>query len=67
MVKRSVLVTQRWFAAFETQPQNRFEGLFSKTDKPLMHMDLKEAIKPYDAQSMQRDAGRARSNGIYRH
>ena len=48
MVKRSVLVTQSWSNAFETQPQN-VDVLFNKNDKPLFKMDLKEAIKPYAA------------------
>ncbi len=64
MVKRSILVTHWWSAAVECQPKIRFDVLFNKNEKLLMHTDLKEAIKPYDAASRQRDAGRAQSNGI---
>ena len=61
MLKTSVLVTRRRPADVEAKIQNLFDVVLDKGGKLLTHTDMKEAIKPDDAASRQREA-RSASN-----
>jgi glyoxylate reductase len=49
MVKPKVLVTRRWPAAVEARLSETFDTVLNKGDKPLSEIEIRDALKSYDA------------------